>query len=129
MQHLQRRGGGWYYRCRYPVDLTEQLRTNKAEIKISPRVRRYSTAKRLVKVLDHHAEEVFTQLRRNRMTLPLPQLQRIVTDHSKKVLEDAEEARLSGGSLLPSHGEGDDDPLEGLELHLSGLVEDLAGGR
>jgi integrase len=130
MQHLQRRGGFWYYRCRYPLDLREQL--HKSEIKISLRVRRFSTAKRLVKLLDHRAEELFILLRRNWMKLSEARLNKLVADHFRKALDEAEEARLNGANLLRDldedgeHGVGDS--TTGLELHLEGLVEDLARG-
>src|SRR3990172_7321454 len=103
MQHLVKRGGFWYYRCRYPWDLRERLQQE--EVRVSLRVRRHSTAKRLVKLLDHRAEEFFTLLRgRNGSMLTGNQLQRIVTEHFRKALEGAEGARAHGEHLPPDHG-------------------------
>lgn len=61
MRHLVKRGGFWYYRCRYPMDLRGRLKQD--EVRVWLRVRKHSTAKRLVTLLDHRAEELFIELR------------------------------------------------------------------
>lgn len=130
MTHLERRGGWWYYRVRMPKDI--QSRFQKVELKVSLRSRRYSIAKRLVRLLDHRIEDVFNQLRRNHSVLTDDQIHKLVSDHLKKTLAGAEEDRLSGVGLLgedSEDGEHGPDPLEGLDPHLTDLKGDLARGK
>ena len=128
MVYLERRGKWFYYRVRIPHEL-QPCFGGKIELKVSLRSRRYDIAKRMVKGLSYSTEQLFTLLRRNLTLLPEAQLKKLVADHFRQALDDAEEARLHSENLLLDHGEGDDDPLEGLELHLVELQEDLAFGR
>jgi hypothetical protein len=89
-------------------------------------------ARSLEKLLGHRAEELFMLLRRNRMKLSEAQRNKLVSEHFRKALDEAEEARLNGANLLRDLDEDGKhevgDSTTGLELHLEELVEDLARG-
>jgi integrase len=74
------------------------------------------------------AERLFMQLRGGFMTQE--EMRKMVAAYFEDTLALAEDARADGSGVLGEDSEdGSNESLEGLDLHLSDLVEDLAKGR
>jgi hypothetical protein len=73
-------------------------------------------------------ERLFMQLRGGFMTQE--EMRKMVAAYFEDTIALAEDARADGSGVLGEDSEdGSNEALEGLELHLSDLVEDLAKGR
>lgn len=140
-RHLQRRGGSQaggpgrlYFRLKIPKDVQRHF-DGKRELKRSLRTVRYNDAKPLVRSEVFRAERLFTQIRGGLMDRA--EIRELVANYFEDTLADAEDARADGSGVLgedigdgrPDSPGGHNEALEGLELNLTDLVEDLARGK
>lgn len=125
--YLLQRGANYYFRVRIPQGLRRWF-GGRTELKRSLNTFRYESAKSLVRPWIYRTEQLFLQIRSGMLTDE--QIQKLVTDFLQQSLEEEEEGRLSGTGLMveSEDGEHGTNSLEGLELHLATLVEDLAKG-
>jgi hypothetical protein len=75
------------------------------------------------------AERLFMQLRGGFMTQE--EMRKMVAAYFESTIADAEDARADGSGVLSEDSalDGSNEELEGLELHLGDLMEDLARGK
>lgn len=128
-QHLLKRGSWLYFRLAIPLDLLP-LFSGRRELRTSLKTKCYSTAKGLSRLHLGRAERLFLQLRSGIMTIE--EIRKLVAAHFKCTLAEAEDARADGSGVLEDYdedGEHGVSSVDGLDLHLSGLMENLARGK
>lgn len=122
---MQRRGLRLYFRLTIPKDVQRWF-GGKVEVKRSLKTTRYTLAKALVAAETAKAERLFAQIRGGLMTNE--EIRRLVSAYFERTLAEAEDARADGLGVLKDEREDGTSSLTGLELHLEGLMEDLARG-
>jgi len=127
MQHLQRRGLRLYFRLAIPRELQEFF-DGRRELRRSLGTVCYDEGVGLARLEVGRASRLFMQIRGGVMTRK--EIQRLVSAYFERNLEDAEDRRADGLGLLEDSEDGaeGESGLEGLELYLEGLKEDLARG-
>jgi integrase len=116
-----------YFRLKIPKDLLSFF-GGRLELRRSLKTTCYTDAKALVRAELFRAERLFAQLRGGFMDAG--QIRKMVADYFERTLADAEDARADGSGVLPEDSEdGSNEALDGLEIHLSDLIEDLARGK
>jgi len=126
-QHLQRRGLRLYFRLAIPKDV-QRFFNGKRELKRSLKTARYNDATAAARVETYRAERLFAKLRGGFMNQD--EMRRMVSAYFESTMALAEDARADGSGVLSEDNEedGSNDGLEGLDLHLSDLMDDLARG-
>jgi len=126
-RHLQRRGLRLYFRLAIPKDV-QRFFDGKRELKRSLKTVRYNDAIPAARVETYRAERLFVRLRGGFMTQE--EMRKMVAAYFKDTMALAEDARADGSGVLPEDSEdGSNEALDGLEFHLSDLMEDLAKGK
>jgi integrase len=128
-QHLLKRGSRLYFRLAIPLDLLP-LFDGRRELRTSLKTKCYSTAKGLARLHLGRAERLFLQLRSGIMTTE--EIRKLVAAYFECTLAEAENARADGSGVLEDYdedGEHGVSSVDGLDLHLSDLMENLARGK
>ncbi|MGZ9148728.1 MAG: DUF6538 domain-containing protein [Candidatus Deferrimicrobiaceae bacterium] len=127
-RHLLRRGSRLYFRLAIPRDLLRFF-DGRLELRRSLKTTCYNDAKTLCRSEVFRAERLFMQLRGGFMTQE--EMRKLVAAYFESTIADAEDARADGSGVLSEDSalDGSNEELEGLELHLTDLIEDLARGK
>ena len=127
-RHLLRRGSRLYFRLAIPRDLLRFF-DGRLELRRSLKTTCYNDANTLCRSEVFRAERLFARLRGGFMTSE--EMRKMVAAYFESTIADAEDARADGSGVLPEDNalDGSNEALEGLELHLTDLMEYLARGK
>ena len=126
--YLLNRQGWYYFRIRIPLDLQPYF-DGRRELTKSLRTTLYNDAQSSLRSNLYKTERLFAKIRGGMMTIQ--EARKLVVAYFEDTMALAEDARADGTGVLGEDNEddGSNDGLEGLDLHLSDLVEDLARGK